>query len=72
MEKKAVLIIEGMHCGHCAQSVSEGLKKAKGVKEAEAVYTTGKARVIYDEDVAKPEDFVKIVQDLGYSVKEVK
>ncbi len=71
-EKKVTLMLEGMHCGHCAETIASGLKKLKGVKSAEVVYTTGKAKVAYDPDAVKVEDMIKTVTGLGYSVKGVK
>jgi copper chaperone len=71
-EKKVTLMLDGMHCGHCAEAVANGLKKVKGVKSAEVVYTTSKGKVVYDPDVVKVDDLVKTVTDLGYSVKSVK
>lgn len=71
-DKKLTILIEGMHCGHCAAAITEGLKKAKGVKEAETVYTTGKAKVVYDPAQGKPADYVKIVEGLGYKVTGTK
>ena len=71
-EKKVALMLEGMHCGHCAEAIADGLKKMKGVKSAEVVYTTGKGRVVYDPDAVKVEDLIKKVQSLGYNVKSVR
>jgi len=71
-EKKVTLLLEGMHCGHCAETIANGLKKMKGVKSAEVVYTTGKGRVVYDPDVARVEDLVQTVKSLGYGVKSYK
>lgn len=70
--KKAVISIEGMHCGHCANAIADALKKMKGVSEAEVLFTTGKARVMYDPDAVKPDDFAKAIQALGYTVKGIK
>jgi copper chaperone len=72
MEKKVTLMLEGLHCGHCAETVANGLKKVNGVKSAEVVYTTSKGKVVYDPDVVKVDDLVKAVKDLGYGVKGVK
>ncbi len=71
-EKKVTLMLEGMHCGHCAEAIANGLKKTTGVKSAEVVYTTGKAKVVYDPDAIKVDDLVKTVAALGYGVKGVK
>ncbi len=71
-EKKVTLMLEGMHCGHCAEAIANGLKKTKGVKSAEVVYTTSKAKVVYDPDAIKVADLVKTVEGLGYAVKSYK
>lgn len=71
-DKKVTLLIDGMHCGHCAAAVTDSLKKVKGVKDAETVYTTGKSKVLVDPEVAKTDDLVKAVEGAGYTVKSVK
>jgi copper chaperone len=71
-EKKVTLMLDGMHCGHCADAIANGLKKVKGVKSAEVVYTTSKGKVVYDPDLVKVEDLVRTVKDLGYVVKSYK
>jgi copper chaperone len=72
MEKKVTLMLDGMHCGHCAEAIANGLKKTKGVKSAEVVYTTGKGKIVYDPDVVKVDELVKVVEGLGYGVKSFK
>ncbi|WP_174591866.1 heavy-metal-associated domain-containing protein [Methanocella conradii] len=71
-EKKVTFIIEGMHCGHCASAIAEGLKKLKGVKGADVLFTTGKAKVSYDPDSVKVDDMTKTIKSLGYEVKGIK
>lgn len=71
-QKKVTLTIEGMHCEHCAAAIKDGLKKAKGVINAEVLFSMGKAKVTYDPAQAKPEDFADIVKALGYTVKGIK
>jgi copper chaperone CopZ len=71
-EKKVTLMLDGLHCGHCAEAIANGLKKVKGVKSVEVVYTTGKGKVVYDPDVVKADDLVKVVEGLGYGVKSFK
>ncbi len=71
-EKKVTIVIEGMHCNHCSAAIAEALKKLNGIKNADVLFTTGKAKVTYDPDVIKVDDMVKVVKDLGYSVKGTK
>jgi copper chaperone CopZ len=68
-EKKVTILIEGMHCSHCTEAVGEGLKKLDGVKSADVLLTTNKAKVVYDPDAVKVEDMVKAIKGLGYGVK---
>jgi len=71
-EKKVTIAIEGMHCNHCSAAVAEGLKKLKGVKSADVLFTTGKAKVFYDPDVVKTDDMAGVIKSLGYTVKSIK
>jgi copper chaperone CopZ len=71
-EKKVTITIEGMHCNHCSAAIAEGLKKLNGIKNADVLFTTGKAKVVYDPDAVKVDDMVKVIKDLGYNVKGIK
>jgi copper chaperone CopZ len=71
-EKKVTLMLDGMHCGHCADAIANGLKTVKGVKSVEVIYTTGKGKIVYDPDIVKVDDLVRTVTGLGYGVKSVK
>ncbi len=71
-QKKVTIIIEGMHCNHCSAAIAEGLKKLRGVVSADVLFTTGKAKVVYDPDAVKADDMAKVVKDLGYTVKATK
>ncbi|AFD01187.1 Cation transport ATPase (heavy-metal-associated) [Methanocella conradii HZ254] len=71
-EKKVTLIIEGMHCSHCASAIAEALKRLKGVKGADVLFTTGKAKVSYDPDLVKVDDMAKAIESLGYEVKGIR
>ncbi len=71
-EKKLTIVIEGMHCNHCSQAIAEGLKKLKGVKSADVLFTTGKAKVVYDPDVVRVDQMLAVVKELGYTVKGTK
>ena len=71
-EKKITIVIEGMHCNHCSGAIADSLKKLKGVKSADVLFTTGKAKVVYDPDVVKVDQMLAVVKELGYTVKGVK
>ena len=67
-EHKASLAIQGMHCASCAVNIQSGLSKVDGVVEANVNFATEKATVVYDPDVATPDDHVQAVQDSGYEI----
>lgn len=71
-EKKVTILVEGMHCSHCSAAIAEGLKKLNGVKTADVLLTTNKAKVVYDTDAVKVDDMVKVIRELGYNVKGTK
>jgi copper chaperone CopZ len=71
-EKKITILIEGMHCNHCAAGIADGLKKLNGVITADVLFTTGKAKVVYDPDIIKVDAMLRTVKELGYNVKGTK
>ncbi|HEY3272754.1 MAG TPA: cation transporter [Methanocella sp.] len=71
-KKSVVLMLENLSCPDCARKIGMALKHSKGVSEAEVLYTTSKVKIVYDPAQAKVEDFVKIVEDIGYGVKGIK
>lgn len=65
-------MLENLSCPDCAMKIGAALKHSKGVFDAEVLYTTSKVRVVYDPKLTKVENFVKIIEDIGYGVKEIK
>ncbi|MEK6902565.1 MAG: cation transporter, partial [archaeon] len=65
--KKVELAIDGMHCASCAVLISRSLEKVPGVSVANVNYGTQKARVEFDEKVAKEENLIEAVKKRGYS-----
>jgi copper chaperone CopZ len=71
-QKKVVLMLEDLHCPDCAKKIGEALKNKSGVSDAQVFYTTSKAKVAFDPKAVKVEDLVKLIEGIGYGVKEVK
>jgi copper chaperone len=71
-QKKVVLMLENLSCPDCAAKIGAALKHSKGVSDAEVLYTTSKVRIVYDPDLTRVESFVRIIEDIGYGVKEIK
>jgi Cu2+-exporting ATPase/Cu+-exporting ATPase len=60
--------VRGMHCVSCAAAIEKILRKRAGVSAAEVNYGAEAAKISYDETQVKPEDLVKTVAPLGYTL----
>jgi len=63
--RRLQLPIEGMTCASCANRVERSLNTLAGVS-ASVNYATENAAVIFDPDLAAPEDLVAAVEGAGY------
>jgi copper chaperone len=63
---KTTLKIEGMTCGHCVQSLTEGLSELEGVRHVEVTLDQGQASVEYDEGQISIEALRAKVSEIGY------
>lgn len=60
--------LETLTCGACAAKIQGILRKSKGVKEAEVLFNSSKAKVTFDETVVESEEVKKIIEAVGYKV----
>ena len=67
--EKKTLMISGMECAHCAQSVTESLNQIDGVR-AKVDLAGGKAVVSFDRNV-EDEVLKKAVEKFGYKVNSI-
>lgn len=64
------LMIEGLHCGDCIQTVERALAAVPGVREARINYAGGTARVAWDGDrPVDPAALVAAVAAAGYGAR---
>ncbi|KAE9324324.1 Copper-transporting ATPase [Phytophthora fragariae] len=63
---KVTLLIGGMACNSCANTVEGTLRCTEGVVSASVSFATEKAVVQFDRDVVSVEALVKTVDDVGY------
>lgn len=66
---KAVLRIEGMHCGACALNVDDALQELDGVRRSKTSYARARAKVDYDETRVALDDLQLAVAQLGYEAR---
>lgn len=68
---EVVLVVGGMTCNSCANSVEGALKQADGVVSAIVSFATEKATVRYDKDIIGIRTLVETVEDIGYDASYV-
>ncbi len=62
------LDVKGMTCGGCANSVKRVVGAIDGVSLVDVALDSGKVKVTYDPQRARPEQFRAAIQDAGYEV----
>jgi copper chaperone CopZ len=60
-------VVTGMHCNHCASSVTEEVSSVSGVSEVKVDVNSGQLIVISDADIPF-ENIEAAVDEAGYSV----
>ncbi|OWY94640.1 Copper-transporting ATPase, partial [Phytophthora megakarya] len=68
---KATLLIGGMTCNSCANSVENALKNTKGVSSVIVSFATEKAVVCFDKDVVGIRTLIESVENVGYEASFV-
>lgn len=68
---EAQLLIGGMTCNSCANSVATALKLTDGVVSATVSFATEKAVVRFDKDIVGIRSLVEAVEDVGYDASYV-
>lgn len=63
---KAVLRIEGMHCGACALTVDDALEELDGVTRSKTSFARARAKVNYDESRVGVDELRRAIAELGY------
>lgn len=69
--KEVTIQVDGMTCAACSSGVERTVRKQEGVSACEVNLTTGKARIVYDEDTISL-DFIKAkIEKAGFSPKDI-
>lgn len=63
------LLVTGMNCRHCKQSIEDNLMELEGINRAEAHYTEGFVEVDFEETQITVEKIAAEIDDLGFEVK---
>jgi Cd2+/Zn2+-exporting ATPase/Cu+-exporting ATPase len=70
MWQKRRLNVRGMDCAECALHVEEAVRGVTGVREARVYLAAERLDVIYDPDLAAPDQIVGAVETVGYRVDD--
>ncbi|GMF17349.1 unnamed protein product [Phytophthora fragariaefolia] len=68
---EATLLVGGMTCTSCSNSVENALKLTEGVVSAVVSFATEKATIRFDKDVVGIRTLVETVEDIGYDASYV-
>ncbi|MEA4956465.1 Copper-transporting P-type ATPase [bioreactor metagenome] len=65
-KSEVTLKIRGMHCANCVLNIEKALNGLDGIINATVNLSSGKALVIYDNNIVSIEDMGKIIEGLGF------
>ena len=62
--------IGGLHCSLCTGTIEKALGRRPGVNKVAVSLTHEQALIEYDPNVARPEDLLQTLKDIGYTVSD--
>jgi len=62
--------IGGLHCSLCTGTIEKALGRMPGVDKVAVSLTHEQALVEYDPAVARPEEFLQTLRDIGYTISD--
>lgn len=65
--EKLIIPIQGMSCASCVANVENGLQRVEGAINVSVNFGTEKATVDFDPERASPRDFVRAIEEAGYT-----
>lgn len=66
------LMIAGMTCGGCVNSVTRVLKELPGVSQVEVTLLPSQAKIGFDESMTNVNMLSQVVQEAGFTITGVK
>ncbi|MDH4100318.1 MAG: cation-translocating P-type ATPase [Nitrospirota bacterium] len=68
--KESTLIVKGMDCPSCVNTIEQTLRKEPGIAEISVNLVAEKATVVHDENLLPLADLMKKIKALGYEVED--
>ncbi len=69
VSQQASFKVEGMDCLSCVQTVEAAVNRMPGITALNLNFTAEKMRVTFDPAQTRLEDFARVIQPLGYTVR---
>lgn len=69
--KEETYRIQGMTCAACSSSVERATRKLEGVAQSDVNLTTGRMRIVYDQEKVTPEIIMGKVKKAGFGIEPV-
>ncbi len=63
------LIVTGMTCGGCVNSLTRALKTLAGVTDVNVSLASGSTSVQYDENLTSPDQLRSAVENAGFGIE---
>ncbi|AST56418.1 heavy-metal-associated domain-containing protein [Thermoanaerobacterium thermosaccharolyticum] len=70
MIKDVKLNVEGLSCPDCSKKIEQALASQEGVKEAKVLFTTGVAKVKFDDGVIGLDKIKSVIKSFGFNVSD--
>src|SRR5919106_2082229 len=62
--------IGGLHCSLCTGTIEKALGRRPGVDKVAVSLTHEQALIEYDPRIARPEELLQTLQDIGYTISD--
>lgn len=69
-KKEITLVVDGMHCEHCAQTIEREVGRLNGVSKVHVVLRDNAAQVVFDPHKTSVDEIIKTISEAGFSAKE--
>ena len=64
-----ILNVDGMTCNHCVDTIKDAVEILVGVLNVEVDLKNKQVAVEFDEKIAKPEDLIDKIEEVGFKVR---
>ena len=64
-----ILNVDGITCEHCVDTIKEAVEILVGVLRVDVDIEQKQVVVEFDEKLAKPEDFILKIEEVGFEAK---